>query len=65
MSEVYVLVKQVAGRPNGEFTLHGVTDAEIVADTWSAAGDEHLAFWMDTDDAPQFESFQLEEETAE
>ena len=65
MSEVYALVKQVPGRPNGEFTLHGVTDAEIVAGTWSAAGGEHIAFWLDTDESPQFDPYQWEEETAE
>lgn len=43
MSEVYVLVKQVPGRPNGEVTLHGITDTEEAADVWSAASDEHFS----------------------
>lgn len=63
MSEVYVLVKQVPGRPNGEVTLHGVTDSELVSDTWSAAGEEHISFWTQTEEPPQFDPFELEEET--
>ena len=61
MSEVYVLVKQVPGRPNGEVTLHGATESELVADTWSNAGEDHLAFYVSTSQAPNFEHYQWEE----
>lgn len=62
MREVYVLVKQVPGRPNGEVTLHGATDKEIVSDTWSAADLNNISFFADTDCPPEFERFQWEEE---
>jgi len=61
MSEVYVLVKQVPGRPNGEVTLHGATSDEIVSDTWSAAGPDNVSFLVDTDYAPGFDPCQWEE----
>ena len=62
MSEVYVLVKQVPGRPNGEVTLHGATDNEIISDTWSAAGPDNISFLVDTDYAPGFDPFEREED---
>lgn len=62
MSEVYVLVKQVPGRPNGEVTLHGVTEDEGIADTWGAAHEECWSVWMDTEETPSVEPAQWEEE---
>lgn len=47
MSEVYVLVKQVPGRPNGEVTLHGVTDSEEVQEAWSSADDACYAAYYE------------------
>lgn len=61
MSEVYVLVKQVPGRPNGEVTLHGATEDEIVQETWSAADENNISFYVSTDQAPQFDKYDWEE----
>lgn len=65
MSEVYVLVKQVSGRPNGEVTLHGVTEDDIVQETWVAAGEDNISFYASTGQAPQFAPFEWEDATDE
>lgn len=52
MSEVYVLVKQVAGRPNGEVTVHGITESEDEAAVWEAANPICFAPCFSTDETP-------------
>lgn len=59
MSEVYVLVKQVPGRPNGEVTLHGVSEDEGVANAWEAASEECSAVYLDTNDFPTSSKWEL------
>jgi len=41
----------------------GVTTSELVSDTWSAAGENNISFWVDVTEAPKFEPFELEEDT--
>lgn len=65
MSEVYVLVKQIPGRQNGEVTLHGVTDSEHIGETWAAAGDNCFSVWMVTSESPNSEGWENEEDIAE
>lgn len=57
MADVYALVKQVEGRPDGEVTLHGVTSSELVMDTWTAAHDGNFAPLFGTDESPDSEGW--------
>lgn len=66
MSEVYVLVKQVDDRKSeGHFTIHGVTEDDGIAGTWSAAGDSCYSLWFETDKTPSADAWVPEEETDE
>jgi len=64
MSEVYVLVKQVPGRPNGEVTLHGVTDSEEVQEAWSSANDNCYAVYYEENEVHSA-PWELEQEDPE
>ena len=58
MATIYVLAKATGDGDSTRVRIHGITDNEAIADTWTVGASVNRTLTLDTEDGASYEAYE-------